>query len=224
MRSIGLRSMVIDDSPPAGTACAPCRRQNHYCPARAYRDDEPACAACVSGDECETMQALRRLSEPWTAPPEEPHLAPVRTIDPETVLPAPQIPKVRDVTFSPTPETPITRKEKPMPQKDLDRPICKADGCTYIASRKGSFCTTKHYYLLQKELRGDGVPRVLAAEAAAEIAAIPDAAVPYADGPAEPLTLTLRLTEQQCDALYNRCTPEQKATALSSLLHQMLAI
>lgn len=225
-----MRTRVEIDTPPAGTACAPCQRKRHFCPARVYRDDEPACPACAAGAECETSQALRRLREPWDQLPDNPMPPPVRRIEPATVLTVP------DRAHAATP----IEKENPM-LANLNRPLCKAEGCAHAASRKGSFCTSKHYYLLKKELAGE-VGKLTAATCERESdtpsehkedrwlheigRCEDDCAACHQEPIAEPqpdepsavaIDLTLRL-------LYHRCTPGQKAMALSSLLHQLLAI
>ena len=52
----------------------------------------------------------------------------------------------------------------------------------------------------------------------------PDAGKPNAaPEEATSISVNLSLTEAQCDALYQCCTPQQKATALAAALQSILA-
>jgi hypothetical protein len=235
------------DRPPAGTPCAACKQRGHFCPARYYRDEDAFCLACLHGEECHADAARRKLAIYDPFPDAEPSaIAEVRHIDPATVTqpqpPAPptlvadmakaraqasalgraaflarfdraatQIPKP-----APTPQPPPTaepRKETPVP----DEKQCAAEGCTNQA-RKGSYCTKKHYYLLAKEL--GLVPKKKAAAKPKPEKKLPAAA------PAKPSTLQLSIgvTEAQCDELYARCTPSQKAIAVAAALQAVFPL
>ncbi len=139
---------------------------------------------------------------------------------------------------SPTPQTPAAGSSSAPPSV---RDRCRIPGCTFAAAKGSSYCSSKHFYLVQKERRGDPIPdRYFSGTTPAPPANRPPTQKiqpPAESKKPEPppgatetageeaaLTVTFTLTEQQCDSLYRRCSPAQKATAMSSLLRQLLAI
>lgn len=53
-----------EDVPPAGTACAGCRRLGHYCMAKRYCGESSAlCMACATGEDCSVVTARRKTEE-----------------------------------------------------------------------------------------------------------------------------------------------------------------
>jgi hypothetical protein len=115
---------------------------------------------------------------------------------------------MNDPATSETPTQPTLRK-------------CVEPGCPHNASPRGSYCTSKHFYKLQKEL---GIVQPIDKKQPAAPKAALRVEQPASPAPSDSLQIVFELTEPQCDAIWQRCTPSQKAKALGTLLHALLAL
>lgn len=186
--------------PQPGTGCFVCHSRGHFCPAREYTDSgRPVCLFCYDGEKCPTTLAAERkrgAESQATAPKKE------------TTSPAPK-------------DGSKTKKEEiNMPASKLTKK-CAAEGCNNNAAASGSFCSAKHYYQIQKEREGNGSakrPKVRKAKS--------EPGPAYSNVTEKPsyASINVSLSEPQCDALFARCTHQQKAVALSAVLHTLLTI
>lgn len=215
------------DRPPAGTACARCKRKAHFCPAVTYDGDEAVCLHCEDGVECPTSAAIRRLSADYdgrgdfvadVAPGEVRHIEPPRAASVAAREAAEEV------------KSRVGQVEEPAVEKKNEqlstKKICRHPECEVPTYSKIGVCS-KHYYWATK---GAGAAKT--AEGTKDPGPGREAQEMFRarenqrNIPAwleQPLiAVELRLTEAQCDALFQKCTPEQKAVALAAALHSAL--
>ena len=226
-------SRKIDpDTPSAGVACLPCKERGHFCPAAQYMEEEPWCMDCFEGRECPRMVAVLALNAtefetiPRPAAPtaRRPIAQPASDLGP---TPMPSQSDLREDTLSSVKSTAPRRRQS-------KGPLCRHPECArHISFRSKSGACSRHWYWAKNHPAGSEVPLpesdpmpAPAAPRSAECAAYPQSAAERQEVETTApnfLALQIQLSESQCDALYLRCTPQQKAIAIAAALQTIFA-